>query len=127
MSASSLPLPFLVPRSPAMPNRELPPPSRTHKASLQVVRRRPNMQQGRSLEILGHAIEYLIDSRMFLINDVHVPTEAGAVQLLSRCSREVFATCPEIVPVSARLKQWASDRLRIKPLGPIGGPSPRRA
>jgi hypothetical protein len=85
------------------------------------------MQQGRSLEVLGHAIEYLIDSRMFLVSEPHTPAETDAVQLLSRCSREVFATCAEIVPVTQRLKQWALDHLRIGSFPTMGQPAPRGA
>ena len=82
MSASSLSLPFLVPNtSPRLP-REISFQSRTKIAPSQIIRRRPTMQQGRALEILGHAIEYLIDSRMFLVNEPHTSAEAAAVQVL---------------------------------------------
>jgi hypothetical protein len=98
MSASAFPMPLVVPGSPAPQNRKTPPPP----APDRIVRRRPDMHQGRALEVLGHAIEYLVDSRMFLVK----------VQILSRCSREVFATCAEVVPVHHRFKQWAAEHLR---------------
>lgn len=111
MSASSLHLPFLVSGSSA--SQQLGAlPSRTPIGPSRTVRRRPDMLQGRALESLGHAIEYLIDSRMFEVGQSHTSADAEAVQILSRSSREVFATCPEIVPVHQRFKQWASDRLR---------------
>jgi hypothetical protein len=112
MSASSLPLPFVVDRSTAPQSRRAAFALRPPIEPVKMVLRRPDMQQGRALEMLGHAIEYLVDSRMFLVNEPHTPAEADAVQLLSRCSREVFATCEEIVPVHHRFKRWASERFR---------------
>ena len=77
------------------------------------VRRRANMQQGRALEILAHAIEYLVDSRMFLVNEPARKSDGEAIQLLARLGHEVFATCAEIVPIRRRLKRWTAERLRI--------------
>ena len=57
-----------------------------------VQRRRPNQQQGRALEMLGHAIEYLIDSRLYMVPDWH-EREQEAVQILMSRSRAVFAEC----------------------------------
>jgi hypothetical protein len=97
---SSLRLPFLVPVCFERPLREP-----------RIVRRRANMQQGKALEILGHAIEYLVDSRMFLVGDPGMLLEAHAVRVLSRCSRELFASCTEVVPVGVRLRDWMSAYL----------------
>jgi hypothetical protein len=127
MSASSLSLPFLVPNKMVMGKRELPRENNERVAALKIVRRRPTMQQGRALETLGHAIEYLVDSRMFLVNESHVPAESDAVRLLSQSSRAVFSTCAEIVPFSQRLKNWAQQRLNMSSLGHFGPPSPRQA
>jgi hypothetical protein len=124
MSASSLHLPFLV-RSSSAPKRLESLPSRSSLAPSKIVRRRPDMQQGRALESLGHAIEYLIDSRMFLIGEPHTLADAEAVQILSRSSREVFAACPEIVPVHQRFKQWAAERLRTSSQHPLRHTSAR--
>ena len=77
------------------------------------VRRRANMQQGRALEILAHAIEYLVDSRMFLVNEPARKSDGEAIQLLARLGHEVFATCAEVVPIRRRLKRWTAERLRI--------------
>jgi hypothetical protein len=71
--------------------------------------RRPTPTQGRALEILGHAIEYLVDSR--LARGGEISQEHEAIQLLSRVNREIFAACPEILPVSARVKRWLAGRL----------------
>ncbi|NYF80424.1 hypothetical protein [Granulicella arctica] len=112
MSTSTVSVPFLVP-PPAPP-------------CTAVIRRRPNQQQGRALEMLGHAIEYLVDSRMFLVHERNMPAESSAVQILSRASREVFATCAEIVPVRQRLKLWAALRLRMASLPAFGDTTSRR-
>ncbi len=50
------------------------------KERRRVVRRRPNMVQGRSLEKLGHAVEYLVDSRMFLVEPATAKAEREAVR-----------------------------------------------
>ncbi len=70
-----------------------------------VVRRRGNPQQGHALEALGHAIEYLTDTRMFSIGDTaeRARSESEAVQILMRASRAVFEECAEVVPLRARI------------------------
>ena len=70
------------------------------------VRRRPTPQQGRALEVLGHAVEYLVDSRLYLDSGISQPSDGLAVQLLMRLNREVFAECPQVVPISRRLRRW---------------------
>ena len=65
--------------------------------------RRPTQQQGRALELLGHAVEYLIDSRM---QPDSLPSDELAVQTLMRLNREVFAECAQIVPLRRRLRRW---------------------
>ena len=122
MSTSSLPLPFLVP---PMFEQEtmLPLPSGAKRKASAMVRRRANMQQGKGLEILGHAIEYLVDSRMFLVGDGRMLVEADAVRVLSRCSRELFLSCAVVEPLGARLRTWASGHWRadgIRPHTPRG-------
>jgi hypothetical protein len=63
------------------------------------IRRRATREQGQALERLGHAIEYLVDSRLFMTGKLDVRAEQEAVQLLMRMSRSVFAECHEVVPV----------------------------
>ncbi|SNT02760.1 hypothetical protein SAMN05421770_103514 [Granulicella rosea] len=69
------------------------------------VRRRGNPQQGHALETLGHAIEYLTDTRMFSIGDTaeRARAEAEAVQIMMRASRAVFEECAEFVPLHTRI------------------------
>ncbi len=121
MSASTLPLPLAVPDSVTPSGRAATVASRPPLESMRPVRRRPDMQQGRALEALGHAIEYLVDSRMFLVHEPVTQADGEAVQILSRCSREVFAGCAEMVPVHLRFKQWAAERLRSGALNETAG------
>lgn len=86
-------------------------PSETEVVPKLGIRRRPNPDQGRGLEKLGHAVEYLIDSRMALVNKPATRADAEAVDILMRLSRSVFAECEEIVPVGRRLKQWVLSKV----------------
>jgi len=88
----------------AFPSVESPEPSG------EPIRRRGSLAQGRALETLGHAVEYLIDSRLFDAGDHNVRVEQEAVQILMRMSREVFAECPEVVSLRRRLRLWVLDR-----------------
>ena len=73
------------------------------------IRRRGSAEQGRALERLGHAVEYLVDSGMFLRDERNKRDEDAAIQILMRLSRAVFAECPEVVPVGRRLAKWARE------------------
>ena len=77
--------------------------------------RRGNMQQGRALEALGHALEYLIDSRMFLVDEPASSADAEAVQILASLSRAVFAECREVKPLRRRLRDWVVGRPTAAP------------
>lgn len=84
---------------------------RTHalpeaKAADHIIRRRPTQAQGQALEKLGHAIEYLMDSRMALVLEPETKADADALEILMRSNRWVFSECKEIVPVRRRLKAW---------------------
>jgi hypothetical protein len=78
------------------------------------VRRRSSVQQGRALEILGHAVEYLVDSRMFLIDQPTTRADAEATQILMLLSREVFFECAAVVPLARRLGLWIAERLGVE-------------
>ncbi|SEB37811.1 hypothetical protein [Terriglobus roseus] len=56
-----------------------------------VIRRRTTPTQGRALEILGHAVEYLADSRLY--EQIENPSDGAAIRTLMSCSRKVFAEC----------------------------------
>lgn len=76
-----------------------------------VVRRRCNEYQGRALEKLGHAVEYLVDSRMAMIGEPATKCDADALDILMRLSRCVFSECTEIVPVGQRFKRWMAGAM----------------
>lgn len=75
------------------------------------VRRRANLQQGRALENIGHAIEYLVDSRLFITSGLDDRAEHQAIQILMRASRAVFAECAEVLPLRRQLALWIEKRL----------------
>jgi hypothetical protein len=85
--------------------------SEPSRLSGQPIRRRGSLEQGRALETLGHAVEYLIDSRLFDGADHNQRDEHEAVQILMRLSRAVFAECPQVISVGRRLRTWVQDRL----------------
>jgi hypothetical protein len=67
------------------------------------------VDQGRALEKLGHAIEYLVDSRLHRrsgSSPLDNPDDREAEQLLAHLSRTVFADCREVAPPMQRLKTW---------------------
>lgn len=65
------------------------------------VRRRPGRAQGRALEILAHALEYLVDNG-FEDGSPAWSESQDAVRLIAEKSRAVFAECPEITTWSQR-------------------------
>lgn len=75
-------------------------------------RRRTTPQQGRALETLGHAIEYLVDSRLF--DQWESPADAEAVHMLMACSRTVFAECDEVFPWHQRVQRALVKRLSLQ-------------
>jgi len=104
MSASHvLATPMLV-RPPFAPK-----PSRQRQFNRPAEPRRPSPTQGRALEILNHAIEYLVDSR--LDETWNTPTDAEAVHILMACSRAVFMDCEVILSWPQRLQRAALRRL----------------
>jgi len=72
--------------------------SRHTRVATRVIRRRPTLSQGRALEMLGHAIEYLVDSRMHRDQGLSSQADGEAEQVIMRLNRAVFAECAEVVP-----------------------------
>lgn len=66
-------------------------------------RRKPDRLQGRSLEALDHAIEYLIERQMFETEPGPWHSDGEAVQVLSELSRQVFLECPVFVSMRDRI------------------------
>lgn len=82
-------------------------------------KRRITPQAGRGLEILGHAIEYLVDDHLdrngtFTMDD----GELTAVEMLMAANREIYFSCPVVPTLGER---WAVflERLRIRRLHPV--------
>ena len=87
------------------------PHSEVRRARPACVRRRASYEQGRALETLGHAVEYLVDSRLRFDDPQAAAGERDAIELLIRLNRAVFSECPEVVPVGRRVRQWFAARL----------------
>ena len=77
--------------------------------------RRPTPKQGRALELLGHAIEYLIDSHPMCISGGKYSTDFAAVVILKKASREVFAECQVSQSFFARLWKRFFNKLPTQP------------
>lgn len=69
-------------------------------------------EKGRAIEILAHAIEHLSDEFALTCMDRILGTSSGmhpqiqAIELLKQCNREIYLSCPEIPPLSQRLRAW---------------------
>ena len=98
--ASSFPLPGF-----AKPNRQQP--------RRPVESRHSTSDQARSLQALSHAIEYLVDSRLF--DTWQSPSDAEAVHILMTCSREVFQQCGVTRSWPQRVQQGILRRLQLEP------------
>ena len=77
-----------------------------------VIRRRGSPAQGQALEVLGHAIEYLVDSRLFSSNRREAEDDREAAQILMVLSRAVFEECPEVISVRRQLKRMGWKMVR---------------
>jgi hypothetical protein len=100
--------PFAPPLTGPLEHSAAPAPEIAPKASATAarpVRRRGSLQQGRALESLGHAVEYLVDSRMFLIDQTNPKADQEALGILMRLSREVFMECPEVVTLWTKVER----------------------
>jgi hypothetical protein len=75
------------------------------------VRRRGSPAHGRALEVLGHAVEYLIDSRLWQVREGNHRDHEEAVQILMKMSRAVFSECPEVVTLRRRFQQWVAEKV----------------
>ena len=76
-------------------------------------RRRISSEAGHALEILGHAIEYLIDEYVheggsFSADDPQVQ----AVLMLMELNRQIYFECPEVPGFQERLRSFVDHYLR---------------
>jgi hypothetical protein len=90
-----------------------------------VIRRKISPTDGRALELLGHAIEYLTDEYALSAAQAGtletVDPRVEAVQTLMTLNRQVYYACPEIQPLLRRIGRWvfrapATDAQSKQPL-----------
>jgi hypothetical protein len=74
------------------------------------VRRQLSPEEGRAIEILGHAIEYLADE---YCADAQPKGRLGnadprieAIQTLKALNRSIYYSAPEAEPALTRMKRW---------------------
>jgi len=68
-------------------------------------RRRISPQDGRALEILGHAIEYLTDEFVHAGGALSGNNgQLEAVRLLMGINRQIYFACPEVPTLGDRLR-----------------------
>jgi hypothetical protein len=74
------------------------------------VRRQLSPQEGRAIEILGHAIEYLADE---YCRDAQPKGRLGnadprieAIQMLKELNRSIYYSATEVQPAFTRVKRW---------------------
>jgi hypothetical protein len=68
----------------------------------QPVPRRLTREQGWALEILGHAVEYLIDSRLFRGET----RDSEAISMLKGANRSIFQDSVVGAPIGMRVRRW---------------------
>jgi len=78
-------------------------------------RRMISPQEGRAIEILGRAIEYLSDEFAVDCLDHSVPVgvmhpRLQAIELLMALNREIYLNCPEAPGMGERLWRWLRFR-----------------
>lgn len=77
-----------------------------------VVRRRSTHQQSLAIQILGNAVDHLLGSRMFLIDEPPTQADADAIHLLMLLRRMVFSECEQISEANDSLRQWMTLGLK---------------
>jgi hypothetical protein len=63
------------------------------------------------MQILGNAVDYLLDSRMFLIDEAPTKADADAIHILMRLKRSVFIECEQVTETNRSLRQWMTRTL----------------
>lgn len=73
------------------------------------IHRKTDTHHGATLRVLGHAAEYLAESRKFDVRATKADDEA--VHILMRLSREIFEEYAESVAVRRRFHDWLVDKV----------------
>jgi hypothetical protein len=74
------------------------------------IHRITNTHHGRTLLTLGHAAEYLANSRRYSLGKVDHASNVEAIHILMGLSRSVFEDFAERRTLSRRFEQWLMDR-----------------
>jgi hypothetical protein len=75
-------------------------------------RRIVSREEGRAIEMLGHAIDYLADEFALVCMECRPDTVPGlpprlqAIELLMARNREIYLNCPEAPTLMQRLRGW---------------------
>ena len=85
---------------------------RVRMVPVKIERRRAGREQGMALERLAHAVEYLVDSRMFQTELPYTRSEDEAVKILMGLNRQVFEDCPAVVSLGNRLRNGIRRMMR---------------
>jgi galactose-1-phosphate uridylyltransferase len=76
------------------------------------VQPRAKVDHARAIQKLGHAVDHLIYSRMFLTDADMVKADADAIHLLMVLRRNVFEECITVAQGNQQVKQWIMARLK---------------
>ena len=75
-----------------------------------VVRRHLSRENGRALEILGHAIEYLADEYAADLQSKgplgNADPRVEAIQVLKALNRAIYYSAAEVQPAARRIRRW---------------------
>lgn len=82
-------------------------------ASTSLRPRQSTPDQARALQVITHAIEYLLDSRLF--DAWQSASDAAAVHILMACSRQVFQQCDVLDARPNRVPVKRVHSLRLEP------------
>jgi hypothetical protein len=75
------------------------------------IHRITNSHHGRTLLLLGHATEYLANSRRFTMLQVDDSADEEAIHILMGLSRKVFEEFAEQATEKRRIGDWVIDRV----------------
>jgi hypothetical protein len=74
------------------------------------IHRRTESHHGRALRTLGHAAEYLVDTRSTSISRAEAAADQQAVRILMRLSREVFEEYAALTMHHHPVTDWVMSR-----------------
>jgi hypothetical protein len=73
------------------------------------IHRKTDTHHGATLQILGHAAEYLAESRRYTLSATK--TDEEAIHILMRLSREVFDEYAKAAAARTRFHDWVMDQV----------------